>query len=119
LEDLTGELRDHFATTNGVTRSSILNESRYFHVIDGIAPDVMHDLLEGVLQFSIMVLLKEFIIHKKYFHIKTLNNRISSFCYGPIESGNKPSTFKESGFSSASDSSGMKQTGITNNRTYY
>ena len=112
MEDLTGGLREHFATTNGVTRPSILNQSRYFHVIDGISPDVMHNLLEGVLQLAIMVLIKELIIKKQYFHIKILNNRITSFCYGPVESANKPSTFKESGFSSASDN-GMKQTGKT------
>ena len=59
---------------NGVNRSSILDESRYFHVVDSISPDIMHDLLEGVLQFSIMELLKELIVNKNYFHIKTLNN---------------------------------------------
>lgn len=40
-------LQQHNATTNGVERSSILNTSKYFHVVDGMPPDIMHDILEG------------------------------------------------------------------------
>ena len=58
------------------------------------SPDIV---LEGMLQFSIMLLLKIY-CPQKYFHIKTLNNRITPLCYGPIESANKPSTFKEMAF---------------------
>ena len=47
-------LSDHHAITNGVTRDSIFNRSRYFHVIDGMSPDIMHDILEG--KFLIIVI---------------------------------------------------------------
>ncbi len=40
-------LRSHNATTNGVERNAILNDLCYFHVVDGIGPDIMHDILEG------------------------------------------------------------------------
>ena len=45
-EDSSGKAsRDY-----GVNRDSILNQLTYFHVCDGsLLPDVMHDLLEGVL----------------------------------------------------------------------
>ena len=39
----TSMIAESEATTYGVTRRSILNESRYFNVVDGMAPDIMHD----------------------------------------------------------------------------
>jgi len=42
--DLDGPLHDHFATTYGISCDSILNKS-FFHVVDGMIPDVMHDIL--------------------------------------------------------------------------
>ena len=52
---LGGPLHDHYATTYGVHRDSILNESRYFHVTEGLVPD---DVLEGALEFEVKQLLK-------------------------------------------------------------
>ena len=75
-----------------------------------MAPDVMHDILEGVVQFGMMMVLKDLILKKHYFQLPSLNDRIKSFNYGPVEAANKPSTIKEAGFSSASDTT-MKQTG--------
>ena len=62
-KELSGpaSLRDHNATTNGVIQNFSLNNSNFFHVIDGMAPDVMHDILEGVLQVSLIVTLKDLI----------------------------------------------------------
>jgi len=40
--DLDGPLHNHLATTYGLTCNSVLNSSRYFHVIDGVIPDIMH-----------------------------------------------------------------------------
>ena len=40
----------------------------YFHVCDGgLLPDIMQDLLEGVLQYEVKVMLKEMITTDKYF----------------------------------------------------
>ena len=36
-----------------VKRASILNQLRFFHVVDGLCLDVMHDQLEGVLPLEI------------------------------------------------------------------
>ena len=38
-----------YHTTYGVNSQSVLNRSRYFHVVDGLSPDIMHDVLEGSL----------------------------------------------------------------------
>ena len=46
---LGGPLHSHFATTAGLHRDSILNTSKFFHVTEGLVPDIMHDVLEGCL----------------------------------------------------------------------
>ena len=54
---LGGAMNDHIATTYGIARKSILNTSRYYHVADGLPPDCMHDVLEGVLPYKTKMLL--------------------------------------------------------------
>ena len=45
-------------------KRSILPESRYYHVVGGLPPDAMHDILEGVLQYHTKELLKLYILEK-------------------------------------------------------
>ena len=49
---LGGPLHDHFATTFGLHKDSTLNSS-FFHATEGLVPDIMHDCLEGCLQYEI------------------------------------------------------------------
>ena len=46
-DSLGGPLNDHIATTFGVVRKSILNDLNHFHVVTGLVPDIMHNILEG------------------------------------------------------------------------
>ena len=56
---------------------SVLSELKYFDVTSGLLrPDVMHDVLEGVLQFEAKLLLRQFIHHD---HL---------LCSGTIKSAN-------------------------------
>jgi len=87
---LGGPLHEHFSTTYGILAESVLNSSRYFHIIDGMIPDVMHDILEGTLQLHIKWLLKYLILEKNFFSLNSLNIRIQSFAYGPADTSNKP-----------------------------
>lgn len=87
---LDGPLKDHFSTTYGILCESILNSSRYFHIVDGMIPDIMHDILEGTLQLHIKWLLKYLIIEEAFFPLDLLNTRICSFAYGPADTNNKP-----------------------------
>lgn len=41
----------------GVKAQSELNNSKYFHVVDGLPSDIMHDILEGVLPLHFKVML--------------------------------------------------------------
>ena len=53
----------------------------YFHVIGGIPPDAMHDVLEG-LQYAVKEILKVYLLENKLFTLDELNNRIVLFDYG-------------------------------------
>ena len=80
---LEGSLRDHIATTYGVSRNSILNSLKYFSVTNCLVPDVMHDILEGSLQLCTKLVLNQFIVDKKLFTLGLLNQPITSYKYGP------------------------------------
>lgn len=82
IAGLHGPLRDHIATTFGVSRDAILNTCRYFHILNGLVPDIMHDILEGSLPLLISLLLTHYIQEQRLFTLAELNSRISSFKYG-------------------------------------
>ena len=45
------------ATCYGINMESIL---KYFHVADGLPPDIMHDVLEGALSYEIKLMISHF-----------------------------------------------------------
>ena len=81
---------EHFKKLYSITHDSIFNELMYFNVIGGMVPDVMHDLLEGVLPRTICLMLLDH-IKKKYYTIEQLNHALVNFKYGHSEVKNKPS----------------------------
>ena len=82
--------QNHFiATTYGVAKDSILNTSVYFHIIDGLCPDIMHDILEGSLQYNLKELLKS-LFQRGVTSLDEVNLRISNFPFCYIDSKNKP-----------------------------
>jgi len=50
----------------------------------------MHDLLEGVLQYEVKLLLAQFISEDRYFTLEQLNHRIESFELGYSEARDRP-----------------------------
>lgn len=77
--------------TYGINFSSTLNNLSYFHVANNQLPqDVMHILLEGVLPYTMKLMLKSFIFTKKYFSIDFLNDRITCFTFSRSEARDKP-----------------------------
>ena len=84
---LQGTCPDHIAITYGLTRNSILNTSRYFHVTEGLPPDCMHDMLEGSIQYEVKELLKSLINEG----LVDINSRIERFPYSSRDAVNKPS----------------------------
>ena len=94
----------------GVKRASILNRSIYFNVVDSLDLDVMHDQLEGVLALETKMLLQKYIKGDHAFTLDTVNERICSFDYGPVDVKSKPSPLKQQVLQT--DSTSISQTGI-------
>ena len=79
------------STTNGINNSSPLNKLKYFHVCNfGLPPDVMQDLLEGYVPYTMKLLLNHLINNEKLFTVQHLNNLILHFNYGGNDARNKP-----------------------------
>ena len=97
--------------TYGVARDSILNQSRFFHVTEGLAPDIMHDILEGVLQYETKELLKYMVQERKFITLSFLNDRIETFSYGYCDLPNKPTLITQQSLNSQDHS--LKQTGMS------
>ena len=75
LNELRYNLNGWFKYT--LTQFCDLVVCRYFHVCDGgLVPDIMHDLLEGAMQYEVKFMLKKMIEIDKYFSladIKTMH----------------------------------------------
>ena len=71
------------------TGDSILNSSMYFHVSEGLCPDVMDDVLEGVAQYDIKELLNYF-INSHILTLYELNSVVDNFPYFYNDITDKP-----------------------------
>ena len=100
---------EHFSKTYGINRKSILNDSWFYHVVGGLPADIMHDILEGVLQYEAKEMLKRFIHVNSFFTLEELNNRIAAYDFGYYNDKNRPSPIIESKLSSTDNS--LKQHG--------
>jgi len=66
------------STEYGINYKSILLELNYFDMCSGgLVQDAMHDLLEGILQYEIKLLLVHYIRNRK-FTLDSLNSAIES-----------------------------------------
>jgi hypothetical protein len=61
-----------------------MNNSKYFHVVDGLPSDIMHDILECVLPLHFKVMLRKFVLEEKKFTIDELNTQIHGFAFEPM-----------------------------------
>ncbi|KYN00712.1 hypothetical protein ALC62_08504 [Cyphomyrmex costatus] len=72
----------------GISESCIFHGISNYHVTKNLVVCVMHDVLEGVCQYDLGLILHQFIKIDKYFSLTELNNRLKGFNYGPNK--NKP-----------------------------
>lgn len=77
----------------------------------------MHDILEGVLQYTVKEVLKVFIIEKDFFTLDLLNGRIASFDFGYHNDTNKPAPIQRKRLLGNDNS--LKQHGKVNNISIY
>lgn len=87
-------LRHQFQT--GSKRDCSLNKLLFYHVTDNVAPNIMHDILEGVGDWEIKLVLNA-LMDQEVLTIEQLNYRLTSFDYGGCDSRNKPSAIKLNG----------------------
>ena len=73
-----------------VVQDSILNTFKYFHVTEGLVPDVMHDVLEGCAPYVVKELLK-YLDQNNIVTLDELNDQIENFPYVSLDARNKPS----------------------------
>ena len=70
----------HFSSLYGVNRKTALNNLQYFNVASvALVPDIMHDVLEGILpletnNFEGVYLCKRIFIHVTYYRILSIKN---------------------------------------------
>lgn len=77
----------------------------------GLVPDIMHDILEGSLELCLRHMLMHYINDEKLFTLKFLNDRLTSFKYGPSEIKNRPTLLAPA---SITPEGHLKQSGKTN-----
>lgn len=76
---------------NGVKSYCILHQLRNFHVIDAPTVDLMHDILEGVGQWSVKEFIT-FVISRKLLTEQQINEKIAAFNFGQQESSSLPNS---------------------------
>ena len=77
----------------GIKENSSLNCLQYYHVINGLPPNIAHDAFEGFTTDFLQNLLSYF-IQLKVLTPEIVNAAISSFNYSPIDQHNKPQVLK-------------------------
>ena len=82
--DSTSELRSY-----GLRRRCPLNVLKSFHCVLGFPPDVMHDLLEGVVAQDLFGILK-ICVELEMFSFEAYNAQLSGIDLGKSESADKP-----------------------------
>lgn len=79
-------------STFGVKRDCPLNSLQFFHSSNNYAVDIMHDLLEGVVQYELKLVFQYLI--KNSISLCSLSERIVSFNYGYTQRKNRPGGLK-------------------------
>lgn len=79
-----------FNESRGVKRECELNKLKYFHTIQNVAADIMHDVNEGAIPF-VLKLLFEYCIQERIISEKDLEHKCQYYDYGLLNRSNIPS----------------------------
>lgn len=110
LENSNGSTRESISREYGINYTPVLNNLQYFDVTSGsLIPDIMHDVLEGVLQYEAKLLLQQIISSDHYCTLVDLNNQIESIELGYSEVKSRPSLISTVTFNEKDGS--LKQSG--------
>jgi hypothetical protein len=73
----------------GLKKVCCLNQVPFFHVVDGMPSDIMHDLLEGVVCDVLESVIK-YCVDQEFITFLYLNDQIETFPYHVTDKPNKP-----------------------------
>ena len=79
-------LSPHYGVKGGCPLTENLE---HFHCVTGYPPDILHDLLEGIVPTELCLCISDFIA-KKYFTLDFLNQTIKSFAYSFTDKTDQP-----------------------------
>lgn len=91
LEIIASPEKVNYDESKGIKRYCALNDLDYFHTMENISVDIMHDLNEGVMP----LLMKELFSHclkSKIFNEKKMKELITTYDFGYLSSKDKPSS---------------------------
>lgn len=94
IEQAVGQEKNSLCKEYRINRDTILNAVEHFSPVTNIPPDVMHNILEGVIPRTTQFYLRKICVEEGLITIADLNDKIQSFDYGYTELINKPSLIK-------------------------
>ena len=95
----------------GINRNSILNQLSYFNVCNGgLLPDLLHDILEGVLQYEVKLLMRVMIERENYFTLENFIVCLENLELGYMECKSRPTPISMRTLKSTGNS--LKQSGM-------
>lgn len=80
-----------FKKTKGIAEYCVLNDLKYFHILDNYCADIMHDICEGVLPFLLKCIFDHCIQTSIFKNEAELRNFALFHDYGVLNSKNIPS----------------------------
>ncbi|KAJ8049893.1 hypothetical protein HOLleu_02837 [Holothuria leucospilota] len=111
-ENYSADIISNDTSLTGVKTTSVLNQIDGYHVVENVAPDVMHDFTEGIIPLEMHLVLQR-LIEREMFTLEEINSRIISFNYGFVDKTNKPSPIKLSSLLNPSAASGQTSAQMT------
>lgn len=79
------------SSITGIKEECIFHVLKNFHLTENISVDPMHDLLEGVCHYDLILILNNFIVVEKYISLENFNYKLQIFSYEINDLGNRPS----------------------------
>ncbi|EDO29559.1 predicted protein [Nematostella vectensis] len=95
MKECEDSLLQHLSMVYGVNRASILLDFPYFDVCEQMPQDVMHVLFEGVIPYTVKLVLHYFIRIEKQLTIQQLNRKLIGFNYAYFNKKYQPNPFSQ------------------------
>ena len=79
---------------HGIEQRSCVNSLEYFHVADGLPPDIANDIFQGIAIDIVCNIITSLVSEDKLFSTDFVKSKLASIEYSQIDERNKPQSFK-------------------------